>query len=347
MEFIKIYRFIPLLLFIFCIIFGTIVLSGKIPDDFIAGHVVISLGAVVFCIFCTASIITKLYLDNFNKFDKYFYPFLSFLTAIITVSFGFWLILNESSDYVFIAGHKVLGLGLICTCLATESVIMTHFRNIQLNSKLKESAIGKRSFSKKSTFILYMIPLSATIFAWSFAGYLLMTSYINDHFIAGHVMAGMAMICTSVFAMVINGIEQANNNYKPIYKTILPTIGFLMGSLALVWGIALIIIDQNPSTYLTPGFILIGISFICFSIFCKLFVVSRLWRFIKLPAQIITIIPLILSMGCILISIMLFPVSSCDMNVFIPARVLLGISTVCASLFAVLSIIYYISKHNK
>jgi heme A synthase len=258
------------------------------------------------------------------------------LTAIITISYGVFLF-NHDIVYFKVAGHKVLGLGLICLCIATETVICTKFNKIRENNILKSDSY-QANFSKNYSRLLILIPILAVLVGWAWAIYLLMNPDINDNFIPGHVMAGMAMICTCVLAAAITTIKQINNTYKDIDKKIWPGLAFTVGLISIIWGLILLLIDKNPATYLSPGFILIGISCVCFSIFSKLILVSRSWRaeFKNIPS--VLLISLFLALICFSLSFFLFQGAVNDLNIYIPARVLVGLGFVCLSLFAVINI---------
>ncbi len=341
----KIYRFIPLGMFFLCLLFGIYNLGVNSPDNFIAGHVVIFLGAVCLTIFCVASIITGQIIHGGKNFDNIFYPLIGFVAAIITLSYGMFL-LSHSLVFYKVAGHKVVGLGLICLCIATEAAVCTRFINISQNSRLSQGSPGFNRFSKRITGLLILIPVTAVIVGWGWVIYLLMNSNVNDNFIPGHVVAGMTMICTCVLVAVVNSIKQINNTYNENDKKIWPIIAFIMGLTSLLWGVSLLVIDKNPAIYLSPGLILIGISCVCFSIFSKMLLTSRSWR-AKFPqAAVIPFIPLFLFLSCLFLSFFVFQDAVTNPNLFIPARVLVGLGSVCFSLYAVVSILELINSKN-
>ncbi len=333
----KIYRFIPLVLLLLCLTYGLFIISYNNPDSFIAGHIVIFLGMVCFTLFCLSSIITIQIIYDGKEFDNIIYPALGFISASITILYGIFLY-NHDIVYYKVAGHNVLGLGLICLCIATETIICTKFNIIRENNNLKSDPT-QANFSKNQSRLLILIPIIAVIIGWAWAIYLIMYPDVNDNFIPGHVMAGMAMICTCVLAAVVTSIKQIKNSYLDIDKKIWPGLAFTMGFISLLWGLILLIMDKNPATYLSPGFILIGISCVCFSIFSKLLLVSRSWRYEFRYIQSVPFISLFLVLICFSLSFFLFQGAVNDINIYIPARVLVGLGSVCLSLFAVINIV--------
>lgn len=340
---IKIYRFLPLFMSVMCIMFGIYVLGLNSPDNFIAGHLVIFLGAVCFTIFCVASVVTSQIIYGGRKFDNIFYPFIGFLAVSITIIYGVFLFSNSPFFYK-VAGHNIIGLGLICLCIAIEATVCTRFVNIGENAHLKEGSTGVNNFSKNTTRLFILIPVIAVSVCWIWVLYLLMNSTINENFIPGHVMAGMSMICTSVLCVIINSLKQINNTYKDINSRIWPSFALIMGLIALLWGIFLLVIGKNQAIYLSTGFILIGISFVCFSIFSKLLLTSRTWGMNFPHASMIPFIPLFLFLACLFLLLFLFEDSVTNINLFIPSRVLLGLGSVCFSLYCVISIISIINS---
>jgi hypothetical protein len=301
------------------------------------------LGAVVLCIFSTSSIIIRQSCNKITTLELFFYPILSFTVAILTISIGLCIIFTNPAGYAFIAGHNVIGLGLICSCLAVETTICTKFSIIRKNLKLPVGTPSNEGFSTLITNFIFLIIISFIIIAWGLVIYLLINSNNTNYFIAGHILAGMAMICTSVFGMVASGLRQINNTYNEIDKKIWPSLAFIMGFMALSWGIILIMINKDPSSYLLPGFILIGISCICFSIFSKLLFNTKVWRANYAYSNLIPFIPLFLYFFCIFLSSFLFQASMTNINLYIPARVLIGIGAVCISLFAIINVLRIIN----
>lgn len=102
-------------------------------------------------------------------------------------------------------------------------------------------------------------------------------------FIAGHVVAGLAAICTCLIAYV-------------------------------------------GSTVHVIGFIVIGLSLVCFSISSKVILLAKLW-WKKFP------------LACCFLASFMVELATTTPDFFIPARALMGVGAVCFTLFSIVSIL--------
>lgn len=338
----KILEYLPLIMFVFCLFFGSFILMDNNPENFVSGHLIIFLGMVCINLFFLAALITR---QSRGGKSSLIYPIIGFLVAISTIVYGLFLIIPDIAYYKE-TGHNICGIGLICLCIAVETMICTKFTIIQENSSKSSSEKNNiKSFSNKSTTILTLIPLIAVFSGWACALYLIYNGGFYDNFIPGHVMAGMSLVCTCILAAAVHSLRQINNNYQRSDFKIWPDLSLIMGLTALIWGLCLLFINQNPATFLPTGFLLIGISFVCFSITSKLFLVSRTWKRSYANTYLVPFIPLLLFLFCIFLSFFLFQASFRDLDIYIPSRVLVGMGAVCFSIFALVSIISQGKSH--
>ena len=168
------------------------------------------------------------------------------------------------------AGHVVFGLGLISGCVATVATASTKFSLIPENSQSAEGdrRVPPAGFPQAAVLVLSAIPVVLAIVAWAFSISNLAMSTTPGRFTVGHVVAGLAAICTSLIALVLSILRQVQNTYGQRDRIMWPWVVIVMGSLSMIWGIVLLALD-NESYYLTPGFVMIGLGLVCFSILSK------------------------------------------------------------------------------
>ncbi len=339
-----VFRAIPLAMMAVCIGLGVYVWNAAdAPGNLVAGRVVTFLSAICLCLFCTAATIIRQLIKRFNSVDKVLYPALGYLAAIVTATYGVSLFAGASGsgqnpDYV--AGHVVFGLGLICGCVATVATASTKFSLIPVNSArpVGDHTPPATGFSPGAVAVMAAIPviLAATAWVVGVANLLMTTS--PSRFTAGHVVCGLAMICTSLIGLVWSILRQVQNTYGPRDGVLWPWLVIVMGALSMLWGIVLLVLDDEPY-YRTPGFVMIGLGLVCFSILSKVGLLALVWRRTFSLANRVPLVPIVTALSCLFLSAFVFQAAVSDQSVFVAARVLAGLGAVCFTLYSIVSIL--------
>ena len=217
---------------------------------------------------------------------------------------------------------------------------LTKFSLIPENSQSAEGdrRVPAAAFPQAAVPVLGAIPVVLAIVAWSFSIANLAMSTTPGRFTVGHVVAGLALICTSLIALVWSILRQVQNTYGQRDRIIWPWLVIVMGSLSLIWGIVLLALN-NESYYLTPGFVMIGLGLVCFSILSKVGLLALVWRRTFDLANRVPLIPVLTALTCLFLAAFVFQAAVVDPNVFIPARVLVGLGAICFSLYSIVSIL--------
>ena len=211
-----IFRAIPLAMMAVCFGFGLYVwTAGDEAGNFVAGRVVTFLGVICLCLFCTAATIIRQLIGRFTALDRVMWPTIGYAAAIGTAAYGAYLFVGASSSGLndhYVAGHVVFGLGLISGCVATVAAASTKFSLIPENSGSAEADRGvPRMRSGATVLVLGAIPVVLAIVAWSFSIANLLLSTTPSRFTVGHVVAGLALICTSLIGLVWSILRQVQN----------------------------------------------------------------------------------------------------------------------------------------
>ncbi len=181
-------------------------------------------------------------------------------------------------------------------------------------------------------------PRKLAITAWSFSIYNLAASTTPSRFTVGHVVGGLALICTSLIALVWSILRQVQNTYGERDRIVWPLLVIVTGSVSMIWGIVVLALDRE-SYYLTPGFVMIGLGLVCFSILSKVGLLALVWRRTFELANRVPLVPILTALACLFLSDFVFQAAVTDSNVFIPARVLVGLGAICFSLYSIVSIL--------
>ena len=339
-----IFRAIPLAMMAVCLGFGLYVwTAGEEAGNFVAGRVVTFLGVICLCLFCTAATIIRQLIGRFTALDRVLWPTIGYAASIGTAAYGAYLFVGASSSGLndhYVAGHVVFGLGLISGCVATVAAASTKFSLIPENSGSAEAdrQVPPDAFSGATVPVLGAIPVVLAIVAWSFSIANLLLSTTPSRFTVGHVVAGLALICTSLIGLVWSILRQVQNTYGERDRVVWPLLVIVCGSIAMTWGIVLLILDSEPY-YLTPGFVMIGLGLVCFSILSKVGLLALVWRRTFALANRVPLIPVLTALACLFLSSFVFQAAVTDSNVFIPARVLVGLGAICFSLYSIVSIL--------
>ncbi|PWC08107.1 DUF2776 domain-containing protein [Mycetocola zhujimingii] len=339
-----IFRAIPLAMMAVCLGFGLFVATaGATPANFVAGRVVMSLGVICLCLFCTAATIIRQLINRYTTIDRIVYPTIGYLAAAATVAYGISLFVGAPSTGVnerFIAGHVVFGVGLISGCIATVATASTKFSLIPVNSHAAEDStdVPPAAFPKAAVVALGAIPIVLAIVAWIFSITNLVLPTTPSRFTVGHVVGGLALVCTCLITLVLSILRQVENSYAHRERIIWPSIVISMGSVNLIWGILLIGLHSEPYFW-TPGFVLIGLGLVCFSILSKVGLLALVWRRTFALANRVPLIPVVTALTCLFLAAFLFQAALDNANVFIAAHVLVGLGAICFSLYSIVSIL--------
>lgn len=333
------FRAIPLLMALFCFGYGAFILNeGTDSAKFVAGPVVFSLGMICIALFATAATIIRQIIHTYNKVAEYALPIIGYLAALMTFICGWEYMHEATSASHFVAGHVICGVAFITACVATTATSSTRFTLITVNSKRTDHTEPYNAFDAAQGNLLITVAAVIACVAWIWAFNLLLHS--NGHtayYVAGHVMAGLACICTSLVALVATIVRQIRNNYSNRERKSWPALVLIMGSIATLWGL-LVLCNNDPSLSST-GYIMIGLGLVCYSISSKVILLAAIWRNTFKLANRIPLIPVFTALACLFLSAFLFEMASLHDAYFVPARVLAGLGGICFTLFSIVSIL--------
>jgi len=331
------FRAIPLLMALFCFGYGAFVLhEGLDSAKFVAGPVVFSLGMICIALFATAATIIRQIIHTYNPIVRYALPVIGYLAAVLTVIYG-WSYMHEAATASnFVAGHVICGVGFITACVATTATASTRFTLIPANSERTDQLQPADAFNSSQGYILIAVATLMAVMAWIWAFWLLSkSSEHNAYYVAGHVMAGLACICSSLVALVATIVRQIHNNYTKAERKRWPALVLIMGSISILWGL-LVLANSNPALSST-GYIMIGLGLVCYSISSKVILLAAIWRNTFKLANRIPLIPVFTALACL--SAFLFEMAGLHNAYFVPARVLAGLGGICFTLFSIVSIL--------
>ncbi|WP_025068817.1 DUF2776 family protein [Bacteroides gallinarum] len=333
------FRAIPLLMALFCFGYGTFVLGmGTDPARYVAGPVVLSLGMICIALFATAATIIRQIIHTYSTVAKYALPILGYLAALLTFIYG-WEYMGEAPTAShFVAGHVVCGVAFITACVATTATSSTHFTLIPANSDTTGHDTPPQAFNAAQGRLLIAVAALLALATWIWTCWLLAKSDVHSaYYVAGHVMAGISCICTSLVALVATIVRQIRNSYSHAERKWWPITVLAMGTLSILWGL-LIMTNPIPAKS-SIGYIMIGLGLVCYSISSKVILLAAIWRNTFKLANRIPLIPVLTALACLFLSAFLFEMAGIHEVYFVPARVLAGLGGICFTLFSIVSIL--------
>ena len=334
------FRAIPVIMAFICFALGAyIFLYGDDGARQVAGPVVFFLGSICLALYATAAVIIRQLIHKFHPVLKYLIPAFGYTVAALTIIMGIWIFSTGGNSNFIVSGHVVAGIGLIAACVSTAATSSTKFYLIPENSNSTDHAINKNGFSAMTEKILIILAVIFSLVTWMWAIVLLSrTGEGAYYFVAGSVMGGLACICTSLIALVASISRQIRNDYGEKDRKSWPKLVFLMGTICVVWGLA-IIFSEIGSAVATTGFIMIGLGLVCFSISSKVLLLAKVWRQDFPLAKRIPMIPVITALLALFLGAFLFEEATIRNAFFVPARVLVGLGAICFCLFSIVSIL--------
>ena len=217
--------------------------------------------------------------------------------------------------------------------------IQKGFSLIPGNSKATSNEVPEGAFSLNQRRALVIVAIIVSLIAWIWAFVLLGNSHSHPaYFVAGHVMVGLACICTSLIALVATIARQIRNDYSEKERNKWPKLVLLMGSISFVWGLFVILADSGSANG-TTGYIMLGLGLVCYSISSKVILLAKIWRQEFKLANRIPMIPVLTALACLFLAAFVFELATIHADYFIPARVLVGLGAICFTLFSIVSIL--------
>ena len=169
---------------------------------------------ICIALFATVATIIRQIIHTYGRGSLYALPIIGYLAAVVTIIGGICMFTRSTSTSSFVAGHVVAGVGLITTCVANRSNIFYTFFIDSCQLKMIGNGIPEGAFTKGQERILKTIAITISLIAWIWAFVLLAKSDVHPaYFVAGHVMVGLACICTSLIALVATIARQIRNVY--------------------------------------------------------------------------------------------------------------------------------------
>lgn len=335
------FKLIPLLMGVICITLGNLVLSESGPNEyFVAGHVLISLSAICLALFTTAFIIISQLTHGVNKFFNTLFPIIGYAGSVATMIWGWSLLAGDNvlADE-FVAGHVIIGVGMIAACVSTVAASSGHFLLIPKHAAGSRSdGIPLQAYSSLIGNGLIAVPLLLSIFGFFLSVSLLCSADITPHYVAGYVLMGITAICACLIGLVATIVHQTRNTFSEKEHWLWCYWVILLSSVTVILGIY-VLISSDESARLAPGIILICLGMICYSIFSKVWLLALVWRRTCTLTNRIPMIPVFTCLFCLFLASFLADIAQTDMAYFIPSRVLVGLGAVCFTLFSIVSIL--------
>lgn len=333
------FRAIPVFMALFCFSFGMFVYDESLfPGRLVAGPVLMALGMICVALFATAATIIRQIINSYNAVAKFTLPILGYCAAVVTFVCGWrYMKIDETAAHI-VAGHVICGISFIVACVSTTATVSTRFMLIPENATCNDDDYPATAFTPGQVrlFIGIVVTMAAT--AWLWAVYLLSRAAESDAFyIAGHVMSGLACVCTSLVALVVTILRQICNRFVESDGRRYPFLVIAMGMLAILWG--LVVLSDRVTSLSVTGYIMIGLGLVCFSISSKVILLAAVWRRTFKLANRIPLIPIFTAFICLFLSAFLFEMASTHSAYFVPARVLAGLGAICFTLFSIVSIL--------
>ena len=334
-----VFRAIPLLMGAVCLSYGLYILAG--PDDashFVAGHVNIGLTAICYALFTTAATIIRQLIDRYGRVWSIVLPLSGYVAAAAAVIWGIVLANGDNTAENLTAGFVVIGIGLVAACVSTVATASTKFTLIQ-SAQLLDPLSGPPdgAHSRTAGMVLIAVPAVAAVVGFSLAAGLLVRGD-TPGFVAGHVLIGLAAICTSLIALVASIVRQVRNTFSETERLAWPWLVAAAGTVNLLLGLFVLFSSDEPYR-LAPGCVLIGLGLICFSILSKVLLLALVWRRTFALANRIPLMPIGTALTCLFFAAFLFEAAGTNAAFFVPAHVLVGLGAVCFTLFSIVSIL--------
>lgn len=208
------FRLIPLVMALICFFLGLNVLSlHDGPGSFVSGHVLISLAAICYALFTTASVIIQQLIGSFNRFLMFLWPTTGYLAALVTIVWGASVLGKGDADH-FVAGHVIIGVGMIAACVSTVAAASGKFTLIPANAAGQAATgVPATAYSRAVARAFVLVPGVLFVIGLLWALGLLIRHGAASEIVAGNVLLGLSLICGSLIALVGTIVRQVRNEF--------------------------------------------------------------------------------------------------------------------------------------
>ncbi|WP_182111871.1 DUF2776 family protein [Actinotalea sp. JY-7876] len=333
------FRAIPLAMGAVCLAFGLDVLAaGDDAAHFVAGHVLVALTAICVALFTTAATIIRQLIHRYGRPWEIALPALGYAVALATVGWGISILGRGEEPQFVVAGHVVLGIGFIATCVSTVATASTKFVLIQRSGALGPGGgPPDGAYSRRAGIVLVAIPAVVALAGLVIAGTLYAQGGTHA-LVAGNVLTGLSVICAALVSLVASVVRQVRNEFGDAERLRWTWWVVAMGTTNVVLGLAVLLGSDDPAR-IAPGNVLIGLGLVCFSILSKVVLLALVWRRSFPLANRIPLIPVGTALTCLFYAAFLFQATLTGPAFFVPAHVLVGLGAVCFTLFSIVSIL--------
>lgn len=332
------FRAIPLVMGAVCLAFGLYLLRVDDPGHFVAGHVNIALAGICYALFTTAATIIRQLIERYRTLWRILLPATGYLVALLTVIWGIVIMRQGHAPENQLAGHVVLGVGLISACVSTVATSSTYFTFISRNAAQgPEAGVPDEVYSATTGRVLIAIPFVCGLIEVILA-IVLWTGSTTASWVAGHVVFGLGAICLSLVSLVASIVRQVRNGFGEPERFRWSAMVVVLGTINVLLGLGVLIFAHSPAR-IAPGCILIGLGLICYSILSKALLLALVWRRQAPLANRIPILPILTALACLFFSAFLAEAADTDSAFFVAARVMVGLGAVCFTLFSIVSIL--------
>ena len=195
------------------------------------------------------------------------------------------------------------------------------------------------------------IPLLMGVICLTFGWYVFTGGDDPPHRTAGHVLMSLTAICVALFATAAMIIRQLTDTFAPVWKVVLPIIGYGAASAAAVWG--LIVRGQGPPADFVAGHVMFGVGLIAACV-TTVAVASSAFTLITAnstrrhedgpPAEAygrpiavaLVCVPVVAALVLVVWAIVLLT-DAADAPRYIAGHVMLGLAAICASLISLVA----------
>lgn len=337
------FRAIPLFMGIICFTYGFYInsLGDKLGSGYIvASHVIICFTTICIALFTTAATIIRQIINKYNSIYKIILPAIGYICAFIAIIGGLYFSFKyKNIAPYFVSGNISFGVGLISICVSTVALSSTKFLLIPNNSsKLKEGEKPLGAFSNSFAKFLLSIPIVCTIIGLIYSFYLLSDTTNIPNLVAGFVVFGISLVCGSLISLVASVERQIQNTFTNKERWKWSILVLVLGSIDFLLGIIVLLINKNQAL-IAPGYVLIGLGLVCYSISSKVLLLASVWRRESKLSKRIPLIPVLTALICLFLSAYLSETELINVSYFVPSHVLVGLGAICFTLFSIVSIL--------
>jgi len=157
------------------------------PAGYVAGHVLLGLSVICFCLTALVATIVRQIRNEFSEGERYTWSWVVIIMGTVNILLGIYVLISNDQPYRLAPGIVLIGLGLICYSILSKVLLL--------------ALVWRQKFPLANR--IPLLPVFTALTCLFFAAFLFEAADTNSgYFVPSRVMVGLGAVCFTLFSIV-------------------------------------------------------------------------------------------------------------------------------------------------